>query len=195
MKSLLCIALLCTATSHAALLVNYGLGGSQITTTWDNLRNSNPSLAPSVGVGNLTVAAPGGQFSVGLYSFADAYSTTAAVSSSFDVQNVVFQADLAFNTAFSFPFSGGPLLSYNGGAQNILPMQHGVTGTESRVTSFGTLNYTGAAWQWDLSGVSDEITSISIISPFSVHTSVAAQQIDLGASFAALSIPEPSSSF
>ncbi len=93
-----------------------------------------------------SLQAPGFQASVGFYSFSAAYSATATHSSSFDIHNVIFQADLAVNPAFLLPFSGGPLLSFNGGTQNIAATWFANNGSELRTTSFGDQTYTGAAW-------------------------------------------------
>jgi hypothetical protein len=186
------ISLLPLSSTRAALLVDYNLGGGQTTTTWGVLNNTNPTRTPTLGTGSLTIATPGYQASVGLYSFSNSYSTTATQTSSFDIQNIIFQVDAAINPDFSFPFSGGPLLSFNGGAQHIVAGYFGITGTESRVTSFGPQTYTGGAWQWDLSGVTDTISSVSIMSPFSVHTSVSGERIDAGGSFSVMPIPESS---
>ncbi len=179
-------------SASAALLVNYNLGSGQSTTTWEVLNNTNPTRTPTVGTGTLTIAAPGYQASVGLYSFSSSYSTTASHTSTVDMQNVIFQVDASINTTFAFPFSGGPLLSFNGGAQNIAASYFSLNGTENRVTSFGPQTYTGGAWQWDLSGVTDTITSVMVMSPFSVHTSVSGQRIDASGSFSVMPIPEPS---
>jgi hypothetical protein len=104
---------------------------------------------------------------------------------------VIFQADLSPNSSFPIPFAGGPLLSFNGGNQSIAANYFLNSGSESRVTSFGPQTYTSAAWQWDLSSFGDTITLISIVNPYSVHTSVAGFRIDSGSVFTA-AIPEPS---
>jgi hypothetical protein len=188
----LSISLFPLSNVSAALLVDYNLGSSQTTTTWGVLNNTNPTRTPTFGAGSLTVAAPGFQASVRLYSFSNSYSTTATHTSTFDIQNIIFQVDAAINSDFAFPFSGGPLLSFNGSTQNIAASYFAITGTENRVTSFGPQTYTGASWQWDLSGVTDTIDSVLIVSPFSVHTSVSGERIDSSSSFSVMPIPEPS---
>jgi hypothetical protein len=186
------ISLLPLSNASAALFVEYDLGSSQTTTTWGVLNNTNLTRTPSSGTGTLTVASPGFQASVGLYSFSNSYSTTATHASSIDIQNIIFQADASINSDFAFPFSGGPRLSFNGGTQSIAASYFTITGTENRVTSFGPQTYTGASWQWDLSGVTDTINSVSIMSPFSVHTSISGERIDSSGSFSVMPIPEPS---
>lgn len=186
-----CMILSATAAAQAAVITNYSLGSPQNTTHWSNLTNTNPTLTPASGSGSATVQAPGFQASVGFYSFSTAYTSTVTQTSGFDIHNVIFQADLASNPAFSIPFSGGPLLSFNGGSQNIPANWFVNSGSENRVTSFGPQTYTGAAWQWNLSGYGETITSISIVNPYSVHTSVAGMRVDSAASFVT-AIPEPS---
>ncbi|NJR42290.1 MAG: hypothetical protein HC767_06155 [Akkermansiaceae bacterium] len=152
------VLLLPVESSGGAVLQNYSLGTSQETTIWTNLSNANPSMSPASGTGVTSVTAPGFRASVGLYSFSGSYSTTTTQGSTFDAQSVIFQADLSYNSSFSFPFSGGPILSFNGGAQNIVPSLFGVSGSENRITSFGPQTYTGAVWQWDLTGYAEILT-------------------------------------
>jgi PEP-CTERM motif len=179
------------APLHAAVIADITLTGGQNTTVWTNLKNTNVGLAAASGTGAATVQAPGYQAGVGLYSFSTSYSCTVTQAASFDMNTVVFQADLAPNPDFPIPFSGGPLLSFNGGSQNIAASYFQIQGSESRITSFGPQTYSGAAWQWDLSGYSEVINSVSIVQPFSVHTAVAGMRIDGGGTFTSV-IPEPS---
>ena len=185
------VTLLFLAPLHAAVISNITLSGTQNTTAWTNLKNTNAGLLPASGTGTATVQAPGYQAGVGLYSFSSNYSSTVTQVSSFDIHTVVFQADLSPNPDFPLPFSGGPLLSFNGGSQSIAASYFLIQGSENRVTSFGPQTYTGAAWQWDLSGYGETINSISILQPYSVHTAVAGLRIDSGSTFAQV-IPEPS---
>jgi hypothetical protein len=186
------LALLFLTPLHAAVMVDMPLPGSQDTTLWSSLKNTNVGLVAAAGAGTVTVQAPGYQAGVGLYSFSTSYSATVTQASSFDMHTVVFQADLAPNPEFPIPFSGGPVLSFNGGAQNLVASYFKVLGTENRLTSFGPQTYTGAAWQWDLSGLGETINSVSVVHPYSVHTAVAGLRIDTGSSFLQV-IPEPSS--
>ncbi len=187
-----CLSLASIAPLHAALIQNYSLGGSQDTTIWNNLTNTNMTRAALSGSGAVTVQAPGFQAGVGFYSFSTDYSSTVTQSSAFDISNVLFQADIASNPEFSIPFSGGPLLSFNGGSQNLAASYFANNGSEDRVTSFGNQTYTGAAWQWDLSAYGDTINSISIVNPYSVHTSVSGLRVDAAGGAFTAAIPEPS---
>ncbi|MES2476120.1 MAG: hypothetical protein V4640_10080 [Verrucomicrobiota bacterium] len=186
-----CMILSATASVQAAVITNYSLGSPQDTTIWNNLTNTNTGLAAASGSGSATLQAPGFQASVGFYSFSLDYTSTVTQTSGFDIHNVIFQVDLASNPAFPIPFSGGALLSFNGGSQNIPANWFLDSGSENRVTSFGPQTYTGAAWQWNLSAYGETITSISIVNPYSVHTSVAGMRVDSAAAFVA-AIPEPS---
>ncbi len=185
------LTLLCGSAIRAAVITNHSLGSPQDTTVWNNLTNTNTTLAPASGTGTAAVQAPGFQASVGFYSFSSTYSGTVAQTSVFDIQNVIFQADVAPNPDFAIPFSGGPLLSFNGGSQNIAADYFANNGSEFRTTTFGPQTYIGAAWQWDLSAFGDTITSVSILSPYSVHTSVAGLRVDTAAAMTS-PIPEPS---
>ena len=185
-------ALLFSTPLHAAVITQMTLPGSQDTTVWNSLGRGNVGMAPAAGTGAVAVQAPGYQAGVGLYSYSTDYSATITQASSFDMQTVIFQADLAPNPEFPLPFSGGPLLSFNGGAQNLAASYFQILGTEIRNTSFGLQTYSGAAWQWDLSGLGETINSVSVRQPFSVHTTVAGLRIDSGSSFLQ-AVPEPSS--
>lgn len=181
------------ASANAALLANYNVGSSQNTTIWTTLNNTNPSLTPDAGssTGSMTIGAPGYQASVGTYSFSTDYSITVNQTSTFDLQTAVLQVDIAMNPAYTLPYGTGPLLSYNGGTQNLAASLFTTNGTELRNTSFGPMNYTGGAWQWDLSGITEDITSLTITMPVSVHSSISAVRVDSGSSNLAV-VPEPS---
>lgn len=185
-------ALLFFAPLHAAVMMDMTLPGSQDTTVWSSLGRTNVGMVAAAGTGAVAVQAPGYQAGVGLYSFSTDYSATVTQASIFDVQTVVFQADLAPNPDFPIPFSGGPLLSFNGGMQNLVASYFMIQGTETRNTTMGPQTYSGAAWQWNLSGLGETINSVSVLHPYSVHTTVAGLRIDSGSSFLQM-IPEPSS--
>ncbi|MFD0894141.1 PEP-CTERM sorting domain-containing protein [Luteolibacter ambystomatis] len=181
------------ASAHAALFVDYNLGVDQNTTIWTTLNNTNPSRTADAGSdpGSFTIGAPGYQASVGTYSFSTDYSVTVNQTSTFDLQTAVFQVDIAMNPSYTLPYGTGPLLSYNGGSQNLAASLFTTNGTELRNTSFGPMNYVGGAWQWDLSGITENISSITITMPVSVHSSISAARIDSGSSNLAV-VPEPS---
>lgn len=186
------LALLFSTPLHSAVMVDMALPGSQATIVWSSLGRTNVGMVPAAGTGAVAVQAPGYQAGAGLYSYSTDYSATVTQASIFNVHTVIFQADLAPNPDFPLPFSGGPLLSFNGGTQNLAASYFQILGTESRMTSFGPQTYSGAAWQWDLSGLGETINSVSVRQPFSVHTTVAGLRIDSGSSFVQM-IPEPSS--
>ena len=177
--------------AHAAvgsLWPDYNLSGIQTTTTWLNLSSTNLSLAPSAGAGTIAVNSPGFQASIGFYSFSTDYSfVTSANYGGSDVGNVVFQVDWSPNPDLPVV---APTLSYNGGTQNIAATFSAINGSEARNTFMGSMNFSGYAWQWDLSGIADNITSVSIFSPVSVHTSVMGAELQMSDSFVQV-VPEP----
>ncbi len=188
--SLTILTLVAAAPLHAAVIHNFTLGSPQDTTIWSNLGNSNVGLAASSGSGTASVQAPGFQATAGLYSFSAAYSTTVTQASSFDINNVLIQLDEAVNAAFPMP-AGGPLLSFNGGSQNIAANYFAVVGSEIRSTVMGNETYNGDAWQWDLSGYGETINSVTIVVPLTEHTSVVAMRVDTAATYTQV-VPEPS---
>jgi len=171
-----------------SLWPDYNLSGIQTTTTWLNLSNTNMTLAPTSGAGTVIVNSPGFQASIGLYSFSADYSIeTASALFAGDIKNVVFQLDWSPNPDLPLV---APTLSYNNGTQNIAATFSAINGSEPRNTFMGSMSFSGYAWQWDLSGISDDITSVSIFSPVSVHTSVMGAELQLGDTFVQV-VPEP----
>jgi hypothetical protein len=181
---------LVAAPLHAAVITGFTLGALQDTTSWTNLGSSNPSRTPASGTGAVSVQSPGFQANAGFYSFSTAYSATVVQTSSFDINSVIIQLDEAVNAAYPMP-AGGPLLSFNGGSQNIPANYFATLASELRSTSMGDQTYTGDAWQWDLSGYADTINSVTIVVPLSVHTSVVGMRVDSAGSHTQ-AIPEPS---
>jgi len=181
-------------TAEASVLVDYHLGGTEnLTTVWTTLNNTNTAKTPDSGTGTLTVGSPGFQASSGLYSFAGDYSVTVNQSSTIDIQNVVFQLAMQPNPDTTVPFSGGPILTITttAGAVQLAADLFAVNSSEVVNTTMGAGTFTGYAWQWDLSGYADTITSVSVYSPIAIHSSVIGAQIDTSSSSAVL-VPEPS---
>jgi len=103
-----------------------------------------------------------------------------------NLDTVVFQADLGS------VLGSAPLLSYNGGTQN-LAADFSTTSTGSFVTGFGgppspTTNH---AWQWDLSGVPAPVTEFAIQWTTAPHGTIYRLDLAAGDSFSQV-IPEPS---
>lgn len=178
------------ATANGAVLIDdYSLGGSgQVTTSWTTLNNTNASLTPASGTGTMT--STGMPLTSGLYSFSGDYSVTVSQSAGFDIQTVVFQLEAAPNPDLAWPYGGGPLLSINGGDFLIAPGFFGAGESEKR----GNFDYTAYVWQWDLSGVSANVTSVGIYTPVGIHSSIVGAQIDAGNAFTGMvsPVPEPS---
>lgn len=188
-------ALTLSSLQAAVLLGDFDLNGTQQTTTvWTNLTNTNSTMAPASGTGTLAVTAPGYRAGFGLYSFSGNYAVTATQTAGYDIQSVMFQLELAPNTDLGWPFNGGPMLSVNGGAYILAPVNYFAGASEPRYT-FGAdpLNYTAYGWQWDLSSITETVTSVSIYSPIGVHSSTTDVRVDVGDVFSGnISIaPEP----
>ncbi len=201
LRAVLCVCLLTAAASAGAqsLLKAYPLQGEVKTTYWTFLASQNPHWipnSPTTMTGSMTVASPGYGAGMDLYSWTGHYSTTvhqaASPAPSFPIHHVVYQLDVTWDPATTFPFNGGPKLSYNGGNQQIpatLPMI--VDGTrvvqnETGIPEMGGIDsfaYRGITWQWDLSGVPGTISSVSIQMPFANHTSVVGTRIDVASEF------------
>jgi hypothetical protein len=191
--------------SAASLLKSHPLQGEVKTTCWTFLASQNPYRipdSPSTMTGTMTVASPGYGASMGLYSWTGAYSMTVNQAStaapSFGIHQVVYQLDVTWDPATTFPANGGPKLSYNGGNQQIpatLPVI--VDGTrvvenETGVPEMGDIEaftYRGITWQWDLSAIPGTITSVRVEMPFANHTSVVGARIDVASGFAELGGP------
>lgn len=191
------LLLLQAGASHGqSLLKNYTLDGDVKRTYWTFLNSQNPYRIPdqpSTMTGTMTVASPGYGAGMGLYSWTGNYSMTVNQPvTTFDIQQAVYQLDVTWDPASTFPFNGGPVLSYNGGNQQIratLPMvvdglrvvnnDTGIPEMEG-IDSFA---YRGITWQWDLSGIADVIHSVKIYMPFANHTSVVGARIDVASEF------------
>lgn len=192
MKYLIALVSLIGVSHAAVLLENINLQSTQQTTTvWTDLSSANPTQTPDSGDGTMAVSGAFGA-SAGLYSFSGDYSATIAQSVAFDIESVVLQIEASPNG--EFPYSGGPLLTLTttSGTEILAATNYGPGASEVRSGGMGPATYTAYAWQWDLSGYGDTITSVSVETPFAVHTSVTAARIDVGDSFSPVVVPEPS---
>jgi len=189
-----------------SLLKAHPLDGDVKTTAWTFLASQNPYRipdSPATMKGTMVVASPGYGAGMGLYSWTGPYSITvnqaATAAPSFPIKHVVFQLDATWDPATTFPASGGPKLSYNGGNQLIaatLPMI--VDGTRvvdnntniPEMEGIDSFAYRGITWQWDLSGIPGDVTTVKIQMPFANHTSVVGVRIDVASSFVEIGAPE-----
>lgn len=201
-----CLALTALVASADSLLKSHPLQGQVKTTCWTFLASQNPYRipdSPSTMTGTMTVASPGYGAGMGLYSWTGNYSMTVNQASTaappFRIQQVVYQLDVTWDPAVPFPFNGGPKLSYNGGNQLIpatLPMIADGTRVVDNETGIPEMEgidsfaYRGITWQWDLSGVVENITSVKIQMPFANHTSVVGARIDVASEFVEIGAPE-----
>lgn len=191
-----------------ATLVDYNLGGNQVDLLAPNLALgggltwTNANRTAVIGSGQIDVKAPGYAASMGLYSWQGDYGIT--LSNDFtasllgDVKSVIFQIDIVRNP--DFPDVQNyviPTLNFNGGSQSVAFNFGGqVADWATQSSPMGDVTAAVFAWQWDLSGFSEEITSISVTTDLIVHASTfsaglsAADAIHHNAQIAV--IPEPS---
>ncbi|KAF0095268.1 MAG: PEP-CTERM putative exosortase interaction domain-containing protein [Puniceicoccaceae bacterium 5H] len=202
-----------SAANASVMLVDVTMPGLQETVAWESpdLNNANTSLTPTTGTGTITPISPGYQASAGFYSWQGDFGAEVTSSSTFDTQNVVFQLVMMANPDYTTEqilnydgsylpefdmevgYAGGPTLNYNGGTQGIQatlsevvagPTHTTISGFEGELSSY--------AWQWDLSGITDDISSVSITAPIIAHQSTVEARLDLGSSFSSLAaVPEP----
>jgi hypothetical protein len=209
------LGLLSCSAPGAVLLSGFHLGGTQETVTWETtltpegqiatggaLSSSNPSGTPTTGTGTIAPGGGGFRASSGFYSFMSNYHLTATIAVQDvvalpDIQNVVFQRVSIANPDLTLEenlgIGGGPVLSYFDGTQTLtLAASHAATGaslTSGEGSTAGT--YHSFIYQWDLSSIAENITSVSIHSPIPIHASTVEARIDIADGFIQV-VPEPS---
>lgn len=178
MKVTIASLLLFTAL-HASAAFSINLPGNTETGTWSGLNSGATPAAPAldslisaVGSSAVFTKVSGGAYYIGsgIYGSMDGsnpsnpYPSTYSISDNspiVDLATIVFQArmsadpssiTLSLNGATSGPLAG------------ILP--------EFAMTAFVTGNQSDRAWQWDLSGVTEEITSYTISFTNQAHTAI-----------------------
>ncbi|MFT4176265.1 MAG: PEP-CTERM sorting domain-containing protein [Luteolibacter sp.] len=214
-----CLAVFSMSSHAAVLLQDVALGGVQQTVYWEGvesngmlspggyLSSANPTGIPTAGVGTVAPIAPGYRASLGYYSFTGHFGMTASTSiqgSAFsDIQSVVFQRVSMPNTTGGLTlddnllFDGGATLSLysHGTLVDTIVATYAFVGSETAEgdpnTGFpGTFyNFT---YQWDLSGYTEEITSVSVDAPIIVHSATAEARLDISSNNAFEAVPEPS---
>jgi hypothetical protein len=211
---------LLAAQAQAALLLQApGLGGSQETVYWEyytgtgdnrGLSNGNTAGTPVTGTGTVNPISPGYRAGAGFYSFSGNFGMTAttAVTALADIQNVVFQRvsmanpdatpqeNLTWNgTGGPVAAAGGPWLSYYDSSNTLLGrIQATAMGiaASSLGASLGGFDgdFYNFTYQWDLSGVAANVTSVTIDAPILIHSATVEARIDLGGNYVQV-IPEP----
>ena len=189
--------------------ISFSLPGNSESAAWSGLNSSNypssagypsyptatnpwPSaLAPDSGAtfgGNFNKASGGGYFaSTSIYDAGTPGTFRITDMASIgNLETVVFQADLGS------VLGAAPVLSYNGGSQN-LDADFTATSAGNFFGGFGgtpepTTNF---AWQWDLSGVPVAITEYSIEWTTNPHGTIYQLDLTAGDSFTRV-VPEPS---
>lgn len=182
------------------------------------LSSGNAAGTPAAGTGTIVPVSPGYRASVGYYSFMGGFgltATTAAVAIS-DIQSVVFQRVSMANPDASLDLNlnwdgnatgvlgaapaitlGGPWLSYYDASNNLLGK---IQATYSAIIGGAPDMSLGAfsgdvynfAYQWDLSGVAENVASVRIDAPIIVHSATVEARIDISGGFTQV-IPEPGS--
>lgn len=203
-----CLLTISTGRS-AVLLQDYSLGGVQQKVSWEAtetdgtiatggaLSGANATNAPTAGVGTVAVNSPGFKASSGFYSFSTNFSMSVSTSiqgNAFDdIQNVVFQRTSIDTGEENLTLGGGPLLSYfvdgSAVAAGTIPATYFGVGPETIGSAQGT--YSAYTYQWDLSGIAGNVTSVSIAAPIPVHSSTAEAQLDISGGPFVQVIPEP----
>ncbi len=205
----LCSGILACTTARADFL-DASLGGDTQTDGWENLTAANnpgygsfpgaaswpaPIGSNAAGSGDAEFnKISGNGYPAGSSVYAPFTNTVFRISDNTAVANletVVFQIQIG--TAYGLDLTSAPTLSYNGGSQAL-------TATFSQLVSsvangdFGgsPTNLNTLAYQWDLSSVSEEITSFAIDWTVASHTQTYALQMDQGSVMSQLvAVPEP----
>ncbi len=180
------------------------------------LSSGNAAGTPAYGAGTIAPVSPGYRASVGYYSFTGSFgltATTTATSIS-DIQSVVFQRvsmanpdyapevnlnwdGIAAGTLTAAPVvtQGGPWLSYYDAGNNLLGKIQAthtaiIAGAEDMSLGAFSGDVYNFTYQWDLSGVAGNVTSVRIDAPIIVHSATVEARIDIGGAYTQV-IPEP----
>lgn len=195
--------LLATATTASAAL-SITLPGNSEESIWQDMNATNYGASTGVNYGTATnpwlnpiapdsgsalfdkVSGGGYPASASIYNtdVSGSYAITDSAPIS-DLATLVFQIDQG---AFTGEAPIVPVLSYNGGSQALV--------ADYTLTTAGDYDNMGSpsvllAFQWDLSGILDPITSYTIDWTSGVHGSNFYMQINTGDTFAQV-VPEPS---
>ncbi len=191
-----------------ALLAPLDLAGdAKNSVVWTELSSLNSALAPASGTGVLAVHAPGFKASAGLYSFSGDYAcTVASAPAPFPVKNVVLQIvgmvvtgtdaegrEVDYTPEDHLAFNGGPVLTYThaGGTGTLAPASRGTLGGPVAGSGGGFEgDYYSFVWQWDLSALPADVTTVSIRAPLRAHSSTIGARLDLSDAYAGV-VGEP----
>lgn len=201
------LSLLLAPAAQAALAVS--LPGTSGHATWTGLTNVNyPASAGYPGYFNATDPWPGtiaadagstldanfGKVSGGGY-FASSSLYDSGVPGTFRVSQssalpglatLIFQADVGS------PLAGLPTLNWNGGSQALEP-QFSYSSTGDYSGGFGTTApSSNLVWQWDLSGIAEDIGTYEILLSTTPHGTIYRMDLSAGSEFV-VAIPEPGS--
>lgn len=202
--SIFTAAILSLPAAGQPLLVTPALNGTTENAVWSLLTSANTVLVPGTNPAqykstpdnfadtsvDFRVHSPGFGASNGLYSWGGAYrTTTTKTTGSFPIKQAVFQIDLVWDPATPYPGTNIPRLSYNGGSQNLEPLPVILGGSRIEDNGVGgeagtdPFTYRGVMWQWDLSQIGVNITSVTISAPYANHTNIAGARVDIASQF------------
>lgn len=112
-----------------------------------------------------------------------------------NLQTVVFQIEIGEASTYDFYNGVLPTLSYNGGSQmltaNYVSLSQVFNGTVEMPTGTEPLYINTWGLQWDLSGISEEITAFSISFTGVQHAQLYSMRLDQSDTFTQ-AVPEPS---
>ncbi|MBX3740377.1 MAG: hypothetical protein KF712_05260 [Akkermansiaceae bacterium] len=208
--SIFAAAMLTLPAAGQSLLVTPALQGTTENAVWSLLSGTNTVPVPGTNPVqyecspddftdasvDFRVHSPGYGATSGLYSWGGAYQTTTTkTTGSFAIKQAVFQVDLLWDPATLYPGTNIPRLSYNGGSQNLEPLPVIFGGSRVEDNGIGgeagtdPFTYRGVMWQWDLSQIGVNITSVTITTPYASHTSVSGARVDVASQFRNLAAP------
>lgn len=204
------------AATSANAFINTGLGGNTEYEGWEDLTSANytsamgySNFAPWTISSNASGSAGNADFnklsgtgfpatsSIYTLDFTDppqsgvgtgTFNVTSTLDSLTNASTVVFQLDGGVD------FFTAPTLNYNSGSQGIT-FDYAATTTGLFIANgpSGPFSTTNNAFQWDLSGIGDTITSIEIVYTLEAHLSQYALQLETSdAAFVGTAVPEPS---
>lgn len=113
-----------------------------------------------------------------------------------DVKNVVFQVEIGEATLYDFYNHVKPVLSYNGGTQNLvadnlLTISKVFNGTITMPTGEEPIYINTWLLQWDLSSIAEPITNLQVKFTSVQHAQVYALRLDQYDTYEATAVPEP----
>lgn len=210
------LALTLAPQSANAEIVNNGLTGNVEYDGWVDLRAGTPGLSTATLISGFTANEAGSGSGVltrlsgfhypagsSLYSFSGHSQFQVAQSAVSDISNVVFtirswaNPDYVTGTVGSGAILNGPTLNYNGGSQALTWDYAGTLALGSESGGGFEVNGEAFTFQWDLSSVTENISSFNVQWDQVVHAGLVGAQLESSDVFtvssAVTAVPEPGS--